>query len=256
MKPYYLYDLPTRIFHWLFAGFFLIAFIISKTVDDDSSLFSWHMLAGMLLVFVAFLRIILGIVGGNYSKFSRFSFDPRDLFHYFKGILTGDKKRWHGHNPASSWVTVIMLALALGLGITGYLMSSGGENDFYEELHELLANAFIIVVILHICGIVLHTLRHREMISLSMIGGRKKDLLPNADSSSNRTTLGLIFLGLVIIFGVYLGVNYNSSRRSINIFGTMLSLGESEENESKENHKKSIKNQKKNNSNSRKRNRD
>lgn len=39
MKKKAVYDLPTRLFHWLFALLFLIAFIIAKTIDDESSLF-------------------------------------------------------------------------------------------------------------------------------------------------------------------------------------------------------------------------
>ena len=43
------YDAPTRLFHWLFAGLFLGAFAIAKLTDDESAFFSQHMLLGMLL---------------------------------------------------------------------------------------------------------------------------------------------------------------------------------------------------------------
>jgi cytochrome b len=52
------YDLPTRLFHWVFAGLFLIGFIIAKTIDDDSSWFDYHSLAGLSLGFLVVLRII------------------------------------------------------------------------------------------------------------------------------------------------------------------------------------------------------
>ena len=47
MKKISVYDLPTRFFHWLFASLFIAAFAIAKTVDDESPLFSYHMLAGL-----------------------------------------------------------------------------------------------------------------------------------------------------------------------------------------------------------------
>ena len=49
MRTTFIYDLPTRIFHWLFAGLFLVSFTLAKTVDDESVLFSYHMLSGLLL---------------------------------------------------------------------------------------------------------------------------------------------------------------------------------------------------------------
>jgi len=46
MRQLLVYDFPTRVFHWLFAGFFVTAFAISNLVDDESARFSLHMLAG------------------------------------------------------------------------------------------------------------------------------------------------------------------------------------------------------------------
>ena len=103
MRQHLVYDLPTRIFHWLFAGLFLTAFVIAKTIDDESAIYSWHMLAGLTLSFVVVLRILWGFFGTQHARFSGFALNPMDLLSYFKGILTGEKRRWAGHNPASSW---------------------------------------------------------------------------------------------------------------------------------------------------------
>lgn len=47
MKAKRVYDLPTRVFHWLFATLFVVAFTIGNTVDDESLVFSYHMIAGL-----------------------------------------------------------------------------------------------------------------------------------------------------------------------------------------------------------------
>ena len=52
MRDVPIYDAPTRLFHWLFAGFFTVAFAIANLVDDESARFSLHMLAGLCMVFV------------------------------------------------------------------------------------------------------------------------------------------------------------------------------------------------------------
>lgn len=230
MKKQLVYDLPTRIFHWLFAGLFIAAFLIAKTIDDDSPVFSYHMLAGLMLGFLVILRLVWGLFGSKYAKFSSFALHPGELLSYFKGIVSGDKKKWPGHNPASSWAALAMMGFALGLGITGYLMASGQKESF-EDLHELLANGFLVVVLLHIAGVLLHALRHRDGIALSMIHGQKNQVTPEAGISSTGTGVALLLIVLLSAFSMYLAKNFNSQTRILNFFGTSLELGESEENE-------------------------
>ncbi len=234
MRQHLVYDLPTRIFHWLFAGLFLTAFVIAKTIDDESAIYSWHMLAGLTLSFVVVLRILWGFFGTQHARFSGFALNPMDLLSYFKGILTGEKRRWAGHNPASSWAAIAMMVMALGLGITGYLMTSGPNKEDFEDIHELLANGFIIVVIMHVAGIILHTMRFKEMIGLSMVDGKKADIVQDQTISSPKNGIGIVLIALVVAFGLNLFKNYDSQTKTLNLFGTTLQLGENEgsENES------------------------
>lgn len=229
MRNRLIYDLPTRLFHWLFAGLFITAFLITKTVDDESPVFSYHMLAGLLLAFTVLLRILWGFVGTKHSRFRSFALHPKDIVAYFTGILSGDKRKWAGHNPASSWATLAMLALSLGLGITGYLMASG-QKEAFEDVHELLANGFLVVVLLHIAGVVLHALRHRDGIAMTMIDGAKSEEIPQTETISNsRPAVALLFVGLVAIFTVHLARNFDNQKQTLNFFGITLQLGENED---------------------------
>lgn len=229
MRNQLIYDMPTRIFHWLFAGLFVVAFLIAKTVDDDSPVFSYHMLAGILLAFTVSLRIVWGFLGTKHSRFSSFALHPKDLLAYFAGILSGDKKKWSGHNPASSWAALAMFALALGLGATGYLMASG-QKETFEDVHELLANGFLVVVLMHIAGVMLHAFRHQDGIALTMIDGAKSEVSPAETISNSRPMIALLFVGLVATFAVHLANNFDSQKQTLNFFGTVLELGEGEEN--------------------------
>lgn len=223
------FDLPTRTFHWLFAGLFIVAFLIAKTLDDDSPTFSYHMLAGFLLTFLVSLRLIWGFVGTRYSRFSSFALHPRDLVQYFVGVVSGDKRKWAGHNPASSWAALLMMGLTLGLGVTGYLMASGQKKAF-EDVHEILANGFLLVVLMHIAGVVLHALRHQDGIAFSMIDGAKSGLT-KADtipSSSSRPVVALLLIVLVGTVAIQLLKNFDSQKQTLNFFGTTLQLGEGE----------------------------
>ena len=76
MRKQLIYDLPTRIFHWGFAGLFVFVIFIAKTVDDENPVFSYHMLAGLMLGGLVTLRIIWGFFGTKYARFSSFALHP------------------------------------------------------------------------------------------------------------------------------------------------------------------------------------
>lgn len=228
MRNQLVYDLPTRLFHWVFAGLFISAFLIVKIADDESSVFSYHMLIGMTLNFAVILRIVWAFFGTRYARLSSFSLNPRKLIEYFSDMLRAKSKRSLGHNPASSWSAVVMVILALGLGVTGYLMTSGANKETFEDVHEILGNAFAIVAILHVAGVVLHTLKHKEAIGFSMIDGKKQAVAGESPITSSRPLFGVIFLLFIAAFAGNLYRNYNPENRRLNLFGTTLQLGENE----------------------------
>lgn len=231
MKKTLVYDWPTRIFHWLFAGLFVAAFFIAKTFDDESSQYPYHMLLGITLAFVVVLRIIWGFVGSRHARFSSFILNPLDLVKYFKGVLSAKPELDAGHNPASSWAAIVMMALALGLAFTGIMMAQDINKDFYEEVHELFANAFIVVVILHIAGVVLHTLKFRDAIGMSMVDGKKKLVEQSRTIENTHAVIGGVLIVAVGLFVLFLGKNYDLTTQNLNLFGKQLQLGESENEE-------------------------
>lgn len=54
-----IWDLPTRIFHWLLTFGFLVSAALSVTVDEDSPLFTTHMIVGIVLAVMVLLTIRL-----------------------------------------------------------------------------------------------------------------------------------------------------------------------------------------------------
>ena len=176
MSTVRVYDLPTRVFHWSFAGLFATAYAIANLVDDDSARFAWHMLAGLLMGVAVLLRVAWGVVGTRHARWSDLSLDPRQLAAYLKGVVAGGGRRWAGHNPASSWAALAMVGMALGMAGSGLAMAAGVAPEWVEEAHELVANTFLAVALLHVAGLLLHALRHRDGLPASMVTGRKRDL--------------------------------------------------------------------------------
>lgn len=227
-----IYDYPTRLLHWLFAGSFLTAFTIANTVDDESSAFALHMLAGLIMVFSLLLRLIWGLAGSTHARWSDLQLNPAALLGYLQAILTGKTRLWAGHNPASSWAAVLMLLLALGLGGSGYLLASGAAGDAVEDIHELLANLFIGLVVLHIAGLALHQLKYRDQLGKSMLTGNKQGLDQSVPSVPSHKLAGMLVLALTLSFAMYLQQHYNAGSGTLELFGTQLQLGEAPERDS------------------------
>lgn len=220
------YDLPTRIFHWLFAALFLAALLIAQYVDDDSALFSFHMLAGLSMVFLLVLRIIWGFTGTAYARFSSFRMNPAELLGYLKEAFLSKTKRYLGHGPASSWAAVVMFLLTAGLAFTGMMMAGGYGGDVYEEAHEVMANLFLITVILHVAGIIYHNLRHRDGLWSSMFDGKKEALAGKSGISTTRPLAGIALLIIFLAWIAFLGSSYDSADRTLHVAGTEWTLGE------------------------------
>ncbi|MBK7777844.1 MAG: cytochrome b/b6 domain-containing protein [Sandaracinaceae bacterium] len=99
MKRILVWDLPTRLFHWLLAGSFVAAFAIANVVDDDSSTFVVHMLLGAVMGLLVVLRVVWGFIGSRYARFGSFAFGPSDVIAYVKGHRQRGGKTLPGAQP-------------------------------------------------------------------------------------------------------------------------------------------------------------
>lgn len=221
------WDLPVRLFHVAFAASLLGAFTIGQLADDDSAVFPVHMLLGGTLVGMVLLRILWGVVGSRYARFRSFVFGPGEVLAYLRGALTGEGKRYVGHNPGASLAIFALLALTLGLGVTGALMAQGGE--LMEELHELLAYSAVAVVGIHVAGVAWHSLRFRENLPLSMLHGRKLGA-PEQGLQSAHPVAAVLFVVLTAAWAGALARGYDASTSQVTLpgVGLTLQLGEGE----------------------------
>jgi cytochrome b len=170
-RPTLVWDFPTRAFHWLLALSFTGAFV---TADSER----WrdlHVTLGYTVAGLIAFRLLWGIVGTRYARFSSFSFGPRAVLGYVKSLFTRQPRHYVGHNPAGSWAICLLLALGLLAAGSGYATYAelGGE-DAFEDLHEGLANAMLALVFVHIAGVAVSSLLHRENLARAMVSGRKK----------------------------------------------------------------------------------
>lgn len=164
------WDLPVRVFHWLLAASFVAAYAIS----DSERWRNLHVTFGYTVLGLIAFRLLWGLVGTHYARFASFRYRPAEAINYLKEIATGRARHYTGHNPAGSWAVYAILALGIGAGVSGYLTFNEIGGDAFEEVHELLANAWLVVVMLHVAGVIVSSLAHRENLARAMLTGYKR----------------------------------------------------------------------------------
>ena len=163
------WDLPTRLAHWLLAASFVGAF----ATGDSERLRDVHVILGYTMLGIVAFRLVWGLVGTRYARFSSFAFGPRSVLSYLGSLVKGTPQHHLGHNPAGSWAIYALLLLTALAGATGYATYGDMGGRWMEELHEGIANALLAVVIVHVLGVIVSSILHRENLVGGMISGRK-----------------------------------------------------------------------------------
>ena len=195
MKEIKVWDLQTRIFHWSLVVFVLCTLVTAdmpryfgmKTLNKDAWL-SFHIgtgvAAGLLLAF----RIFWGFFGPYNSKFSSLHLSLTELFGYLDSVRKNIKTAYTGHNPAASWnllcvIVFGMLAVVSGVVVFGLDEGRGVLRFLYgtfypyadsmKLLHHGVSYTLLAVILGHIAGVLIETIRHKTGIITSMFTGKK-----------------------------------------------------------------------------------
>ena len=164
------WDLPTRVFHWSLAASFAGAYVLS----ESERLRNVHVMLGYTVLALLAFRVVWGFVGSRYARFGSFRYGPLAALRYLRDAVTGRPAEYTGHNPAGSWAVYAILLLGLGTGISGYLQYNDLGGEAFEEVHEVLANAWLAVVGAHLFGVLFSSLVHRENLARAMVTGYKR----------------------------------------------------------------------------------
>jgi cytochrome b len=186
------------------------------------------MIFGIVAGFLLLLRVVLGVIGSRYSRFSRMPLGPMQLIAYARSLFATGAKRHPGHSPGSAWAAVAMFAAVPAILATGLWAS----RDPWEEIHGILAYALMTVIGAHLAGIAWHTIKHRENIAASMISGRKLGEPADAISSA-QPVLALVFTVAAMAWIGGLFSNYRTGAPNIRLPLANITVDLGEGNESK-----------------------
>ena len=209
----FVWPIYTRIIHWLIAFSFTLAFIFSL----QENLLNLHVAVGIIFGLMLVYRIIWGFIGSQYARFSTLKLAPSKLKFYFVEKV---QNRWReipaGHNPASSWFTLIVLFLGSIISITGLLLYGVQEgkgylgflnNEYYmymnqlSNIHVYASYTLLVWAIIHIAGVLVEQFYHKTNMVFAMITGYKK--AKGEDSKVGKYKSGISYFFIILSIMVF-----------------------------------------------------
>jgi cytochrome b len=205
------WDVWVRLFHWLLVAAVAVAaytgFFGRKNQIDI------HVIMGLSATALVVIRLIWGVWGTTYARFSSFISPPGKTLRHARSIIRSREHVSMGHNPLGGWMIVALLALVTVIAITGVVTLGGVVKEgplapfvsfatgfSTRKFHYYLAIVLAGMAGLHILGALFESMRTRENLVRAMVTGRKQ-ARPDAEAATPRSARPLFALGAVVILG-------------------------------------------------------
>lgn len=206
-----IWDLPTRLFHWSLAAC-VVGLVVSAKIGGNAMV--WHFRFGYAVLALLLFRIVWGLVGGRWSRFSTFVYSPARLLRYLRGA--GHADDGVGHSPLGALSVFALLAVLVAQVGTGLLSDDeiafagpltrfvSGDvvsqaTGYHKDIGQFLLLA---LVALHVVAILYYALARRQKLVAPMVVGDKQ--LPQPSPASRDDALSR--LGAAVVLGLSGGV--------------------------------------------------
>jgi cytochrome b len=204
-----IWDLPTRVFHWVLV-LCVLALVITGQVGDSA--LDWHFRFGFVVAALLLFRVVWGFVGGRWSRFLVFVRSPFTILRYLRGQGSPDMEA--GHNPLGALSVLGLLAVACVQVCSGLLsddeithsgpfshLVSSDWVSIATSLHTRYNKMLLIaLVVLHISAILFYRfVKRRNLVRPMLTGDKELDAAvePATDTLVTRVTALSIFLALM-----------------------------------------------------------
>lgn len=209
-----IWDLPTRIFHWLLVAC-VIGLIVTGNIGGNAMV--WHFRLGQTVLTLLLFRLLWGFAGGHWSRWAQLPLAPQQLVAYWRG--RSSTTVWAGHNPMGSWSVLLMLLwllLQVGTGLVSddeianagplTTLAPGAVVNAATAWHKGIGKLVLIALVLtHVGAIVWYRVRKAQALVPPMLHGNKT--LAQAAPAS-RDGLPQRALALLLLLACALAVNW------------------------------------------------
>jgi cytochrome b len=202
-----LWDLPTRLFHWLLVVA-MVAMVVTGQLGGN--LMEWHGRIGLFVIGLIVFRLVWGVVGSTYARFCQFFPTPAKLRAYLRGEWRGE-----GHNPLGALSVFGLLGLLTVQTLTGlvsnddiafvgplYDLVGRDWSNRLTGIHHLLSDVLIGLVVLHIAAIGYYGHFKKQKLLKPMVTGWKDDAT-EGESAKGGGIVVLIVALLIAAAAVY-----------------------------------------------------
>ncbi len=209
--PIRVWDLPTRLFHWL-----VVILLGVSWLTESMNLMDLHFLSGYTLATLLLFRLVWGLIGSDTARFARFMQGPTAAYRHLSRLHRREPDTEIGHNAAGGWMVLLLLALLavqVGTGLCanddidreGPLAKYVGKawSDRLTELHSINFTVLQIVVALHVVAIAAYALLKRQDLVRPMVTGWKR-MPPGMRAPRMASPLLAIGVLMVAALAVYL----------------------------------------------------
>lgn len=164
------WDPVVRLFHWALMGLFAFSFF---TGDEWKSA---HILSGYVIGSLVAIRVLWGFFGSEHARFVNFVRNPLTVLGFLADTARMRAKRYIGHNPAGGFMVIALLLMIVGIVTTGYMMTTDTYwgVEWVEDTHKTLVYSTLALIVLHVLGVLLASIEHRENLVRAMITGWKR----------------------------------------------------------------------------------
>lgn len=165
-----IWDLPTRLFHWL-----LVACVAGAWITAEQEMARQiHLTLGYSVLLLIGFRLIWGFLGTRHARFSDFVVGPRRIAAHVKALFKRKPDHVVGHNPLGAVAILLMLGLLLTTALSGWANHLELGGHWLEEVHEGLATGLLGVIGIHLAGVLVASILERQNLVGAMITGRKR----------------------------------------------------------------------------------
>lgn len=179
------WDLFVRIFHWS-----LVTLVVLAYLSGEYDIAKFHSWLGYGILILVLCRLVWGFIGSKNARFSTFIYSPRETIAYMVSAIKNRPIHYVSHNPAGALMVFGLLALLLVLTVSGLVYEGWGEYEgplwamhlmpsdtighFAWVVHRELPELLFLLVPLHLMGVVIATIQHKENFVRAMVFGRDK----------------------------------------------------------------------------------
>lgn len=205
------WDLPTRIFHWLLAILVVAAFVTGWL---GGNLIEWHGRAGIAITGLLAFRLVWGFVGSTYARFADFVPGPAHIWAHIRGEWSG-----LGHNPFGALSVLVLLGVLIFQAVSGlvsnddiaftgplYALVSKDTSDWLSSLHRQNFWVIIVLVSLHVLAILFYVHVKKDNLVKPMITGVKEVSDPEARTAQGGGAVALVLALVVAGFTVWVAM--------------------------------------------------